>query len=397
MKILKSSRLNEFFNEFHNLKIQTAIDDELLKYWYKLYNVESDYRIFRDFINSKYDSEVSDQADLFFKDLRNVSFNSMLEILSNEIYIKLNYCCESNNLVDNVVNSIKGRYYLDFLNGVSLNFPKLYNQVLSKPPSFDNSHIKISDQIAKFTDAINDYTNFNEFKKILSPVRRPNYLPRIKQLYKRFYCGKDYVSLDLKSANFQILKMLKIVSEDSFQKFIAKHSDNPIVTDSKKTRQIILGNTNPNLLESFQKRIMLDLATIVYEFSNGNIEILSLGSDEIIVNDCSDNVFYDSILKLNIKYGFKFNLKVTRFKLDYLEFNNAEDIFYKTFPDNSFELVGFDSKRYPQIYKLFNELPILENDLKFEDRVTKAITSFSTPDEISYKSKLKLLKLKKKL
>jgi hypothetical protein len=176
---------------------------------------------------------------------------------------------------------------------------------------------------------------------------------------------KKYLSIDLKMANWQVLKKYDpfFLNElgDTYSDFLNKFDIHPIFHKSKHFRQYIFGNINPKRQVRAQRVMIEDVINKLSGFDGLTLEFIKY--DEVIFS-------YDDIKKLqkevlldiikNESYNVKiFKTKITEdFRINtYLDF--FENELYK-------ELTGCDGRKYFIYLKkyIFNE-PIDIRDLYF--------------------------------
>lgn len=144
---------------------------------------------------------------------------------------------------------------------------------------------------------------------------------RQSDVYKIQNIGKEFISIDMKKANFSSLvafakyNKLDFFDEYDWDKFISNFTDVEHIQESKFIRQVIFGNCNCKRLATYEKYIMNFVLRVLYK-STGikESQIYSLCSDEIIIStDNIDKETEEMILK-TIEY-LDIPLKFEKFKL----------------------------------------------------------------------------------
>lgn len=219
----------------------------------------------------------------------------------------------------------------------------------------------------EITDAAIEYiksrTQYEDFQDHIPNVVKSD-IPNIN-LYHPENHGKSFISIDMKNANFQIMKRYaKILNFECYKDFIAyiissldsKVAKNETIidyfTNSKTLRQYIFGNCNPKKQQQIQKNIINKVANDLLE---KDCLVYKLSSDELIVTDDYVNPY---------TYGYEFTC--TGFYL--YKFVEDRDIYVKQMP-TGVSLVGCPKYLYPQYYAILNDHEIEEMDLYFyQDR-----------------------------
>lgn len=200
-----------------------------------------------------------------------------------------------------------------------------------------------------------------------------------RKLYTQEQDGCMFVSFDMKTANFQLMKYMCpaiLKDEDSYEGFISRFTDIDYFKVAKGLRQAIFGKINPQDVSNaefiksceFTLSMVDSLAKRKYEpYSLNNDEVIFKfkGTEEEFLKDAQN-----SLISLVSQDGIVF--KVEKFKLHSRKFQLAtseqelcvfekEDILK---PDKR-KIFCCPATYYPQVYKLLHGLEIKENDLVF--------------------------------
>jgi hypothetical protein len=200
-----------------------------------------------------------------------------------------------------------------------------------------------------------------------------------RKLYTQEQDGCMFVSFDMKTANFQLMKYMCpaiLKDEDSYENFISRFTDIDYFKFAKGLRQTIFGKINPQDVSNaefiksceFALNMMDSLERRKYEpYSLNNDEVIFKfkGTEEEFLKDVQN-----SLTSLVSPNGIVF--KVEKFKLHARKFQLAtseqelcvfekEDILK---PDKR-KIFCCPATYYPQVYKLLHGLEIKENDLVF--------------------------------
>lgn len=195
-----------------------------------------------------------------------------------------------------------------------------------------------------------------------------------KDIFKPSNDGKLFISIDMKKANFSVLKHYDsdiFGKAETWEEFIGKYTSNKHIINSKYIRQVILGNCNPKRQATYEKYIMgqvleilIDVEKIGY-FLN---EIVFFSNDEIVIDmeeyvNCLSN---RKITESKIKEYFDVPFKVELF---YLRKINGTNGYYKeiikTLDEREYEFKYLDSYMLPFVLRKFQNQEITESDKVF--------------------------------
>lgn len=195
-----------------------------------------------------------------------------------------------------------------------------------------------------------------------------------KDIFKPSNDGKLFISIDMKKANFSVLKHYDsdiFGKAETWEEFIGKYTSNKHIINSKYIRQVILGNCNPKRQATYEKYIMgqvleilIDVEKIGY-FLN---EIVFFSNDEIVIDmeeyvNCLSN---RKITESKMKEYFDVPFKVELF---YLRKINGTNGYYKeiikTLDEREYEFKCLDSYMLPFVLRKFQNQEITESDKVF--------------------------------
>lgn len=245
--------------------------------------------------------------------------------------------------------------------------------------------------------AINDikksdgFQRFNEEDMNKYSVKYTN-LPS-KDIFKPSNDGKLFISIDMKKANFSVLKHYDsdiFGKAETWEEFIGKYTSNKHIINSKYIRQVILGNCNPKRQVTYEKNIMgqvLDVLIDVEKIGYFLNEIVFFSNDEIVIDmeeyvNCLNN---RKITESKVKEYFDVPFRVELF---YLRKINGTNGYYKeiikTLDEREYEFKCLDSYMLPFVLRKFQNQEITESDKVFyhEGMLSKFI---EVPEiEVSY-------------
>lgn len=221
---------------------------------------------------------------------------------------------------------------------------------------------------------INDITNKPEYQEMQAADIIYYPAPNIKtaDIYNKSNVSREFVSIDLVKANFQVLKRFSnelVNNTENYKEFVIhynkhfKYSEKFVnyLVNSKYLRQVLFGNMNPKKQQAHQKEIINNI--INYLITNGvdTKHIISKSPDEVVV-DCTD-IKYSFLDEVKECTDLPYQMRIERFTLHQIE--NKKHFYKKDINGNIIDIKGVEGYLYAQVMRrLFNE-EITENDLVF--------------------------------
>lgn len=268
-------------------------------------------------------------------------------------------------IFDEIVEKIEGEYggnvdqWLDYCASVRDN---AINEILSSP----------------------EYNHFNTMSMTSFDVTYPC---GERSCYTEEADGEFFLSIDLKKANFQALKYVKVITDDTYEKFIKRMGGDDYISGSKYLRQVIFGKLNPSRQIKVEKYLMCKVYDGVNnKLKNYGFDLYSFNSDEIVYKASKkvyDNMSYNTVdgFKTSIQHLIEdlrhiidvyvgvdttiefFNIK----RLPIVNSNESKvDAYVKqNFITKQSKLKKASTTFFPQIYKLWIGKPINEKDRVF--------------------------------
>lgn len=141
--------------------------------------------------------------------------------------------------------------------------------------------------------------------------------------------GKVYLSLDLKAANFQVLRFLGVYSDPSWHDLISRYTESEHIRGSKYFRSVIYGNLNVGRVQTVEKyltnevRRYLETAEILPE----NYKLISMMSDELVYEVSEGELAPFSIRELEaaVKEEVGVDVKISHFVLKHQYLQSASN------------------------------------------------------------------------
>ena len=231
---------------------------------------------------------------------------------------------------------------------------KMYEQAESEIEDIFAYKIAKVDEVVNFLKGTRAYNELNDDNLIPDLPVNKNF---------EFEMGKKYVSIDLKMANWQVLKKYDpdFLNElgDTYSDLLNKFNIHPIFHQSKHFRQYIFGNVNPKRQVRAQRVMIQDL---INALSNHNLKVEFIKWDEVIYS-------YEDVNK--IKFLEEIDSDLFRVKLFSVKLVDDFRIHtYYDFSDNEIdsEIVGCNGHKYFILLKkwILNE-PLDIRDLYFRN------------------------------
>ncbi|MBO5389316.1 MAG: hypothetical protein J6A59_14530 [Lachnospiraceae bacterium] len=264
--------------------------------------------------------------------------------------------------------------YLEFLNVLDVNF--------------NNSEEEYFKYYNELKDTIIDYIKKSEAFESLNTCDMSKYATYtgLKQsdVYKVPNIGKNFISIDIKKANFSVLVHYaketgtQFFDSYSWEDFMKQFTDIRYFAESKYIRQVVFGNCNPKRQVTYEKYLVTKILDEL--ISNNCVEesdVYSISSDELIIN-------VDSMKAVNVgkilDYINDINwipLRITYFKLGKVE--NTDAYIKKIYDyhnwDIQLELKCVKPSESIFIHRALNKEELTENDKVFisDGRLAKFI------------------------
>ena len=229
---------------------------------------------------------------------------------------------------------------------------------------YEQAESEIEDIFAYKIDKVDEVVNFLKGTRAYNELNDDNLIPDLPVNKNfEFEMGKKYVSIDLKMANWQVLKKYDpdFLNElgDTYSDLLNKFNIHPIFHQSKHFRQYIFGNVNPKRQVRAQRVMIQDL---INALSNHNLKVEFIKWDEVIYS-------YDDVNQ--IKFLEEIDSDLFRVKLFSVKLVDDFRIHtYYDFSDNEIdsEIVGCNGHKYFILLKkwILNE-PLDIRDLYFRN------------------------------
>ena len=148
------------------------------------------------------------------------------------------------------------------------------NRFDSNPNKFLEKYYQIRDKI--ITDILDkkEYKFFSEEMNMNDfALDRDSRNISSNNIYNRENLGKVFLSIDLKKANFQVLKHISsamVNNCSTYEDFIGCYTDLDYIKNSKYTRQVVFGKLNPRRQITCEKYFINEIRKLIDDTINSN-------------------------------------------------------------------------------------------------------------------------------
>lgn len=235
---------------------------------------------------------------------------------------------------------------------------------------------KTKDNAINFIKASEGYIRFNEKEDMNKFGLGSTNLPA-KDVFKPSFIGKNFISIDMRKANFSCLKAYSADIFDyaeTWEDFIKKFTTNTNIIKSKYIREVILGNCNPKRHITYEKYLMYQLLMKFIESNTFKLDIVEFFSNDEIVIDISDIInnksAVDELLnKINIVCKeFIIPIRVEVFTLKGIrdEISNIIIGYIRELSDGTRDFKCLNNYNLPIVLRTIKNEEITEHDLVFK-------------------------------
>lgn len=287
------------------------------------------------------------------------------------------------NLPINIFDDNLFEYYIQLYDFFP--YPRYKETIEKIENEYDGCVEKWLEYCASVRDnAINGVMETDEYKKFNSmDLSQYNFAPICgeRSCYTEETNGKRFLSIDLRKANFQALKYAGVVSDATYEQFIHRFGGDDYIANSKYLRQAIFGKMNPSRQIKIEKYLMSKVYEVIKDVTEKyRFTIFSMNSDELIFAITEE--FYNNRQEdentrelINDIYNLVGKNIGVEIKVEYIEVRRLPIVSANGTKIDAYERTNlFTSQKtlkkasttfYPQIYKLWNEMPIEDNDMIF--------------------------------
>lgn len=236
-------------------------------------------------------------------------------------------------------------------------------------------YAEIRDNIIFTLENSEEYIQFNNSD--LSKYDIPNLSVGERSLYNEENEGNIFLSIDLRKANFQALKYVGVLPDETYKDFIYRNNGSDYFADSKYLRQVIFGKLNPKRQIKVEKYLIYQIHKCFAQLFIDNLfafQLYSLNSDEIIYSlPTLSYVPTKTMLELFEKHvkevlGIEIRaevIEVSRLNIVNANGNKVDAYIRKNLHTGVETLKKASTTFFPQIWKLYKGLEITEMDRTF--------------------------------
>lgn len=193
-----------------------------------------------------------------------------------------------------------------------------------------------------------------------------------KDIFKPTNNEKIFISIDMRKANFSSLHSYDkgmFGNADTWEQFISRFTDNEHIINSKYIRQVILGNCNPKRHITYEKYLMDQTLSLLYDII-GEERIVFFSNDEIVYDTTASNLHMLSLVRncveerLSTKSNIPFRVEL--FSLH--KINGTDGYCKKIYKENGeydIEFKCLDNYMIPFVLRYFLGEEITESDKVF--------------------------------
>ena len=259
------------------------------------------------------------------------------------------------------------------------------------PQIFIDGFYEVREKVIQWVKDNPAYQKFNNMDMNVYAVDKNKYKQRARNIYNEGNIGTRLISIDLRKANFQAMNYVDkeiMGNSDTYEDFIFKHTDVPLITQSKYFRQVIFGQLNPSRVFTVETYMVYQILDLITEYLPFKFEINSINADEIVISYDTEEYAKNAIENNEAVIGIS-RVIMERLGIDvhteffFLEgynfFSNARNRKHFTFYARNFtvlpntdgvvkrELMCVNGQFFSLVYKLVNNLPLCEEDYHFNN------------------------------
>lgn len=227
---------------------------------------------------------------------------------------------------------------------------------------FFNQSKTLIDSVISYFNESPYYLDFNNSELTVDQKNKIDFISKLfsrKEFFKRDLVGENYISIDMKKANFQTLKFFNsniVKNETKYEDFLKHFTDEKYFFLSKQIRQVIFGNLNPKKISTYQKLIICNIVSDILDLGVKSKDLLVLSNDEIILSN-----EFNQYTKIIDQYvlNSNFSLHFENFVLNQVHPNFS--YFSKDFEDGSFVLKCVPTQNFAEVFK-YKTKQSIDND-----------------------------------
>ena len=244
----------------------------------------------------------------------------------------------------------------------------LYNEFVATVAKFGGESGFFSESKRIQNDIISDIGSSHAYLDFISCDMSGFKTPTLVSegnLYNANNHDKLFVSIDLKEANFNVLKSVDpdiVLNCKDYADLLGKYTTEPYFFNSKHVRQIIFGHLNPKRQRRLQKfTIQSKIIPIALDLISSDLTQYKTASDDEVVIELDETSYNNlgiTFDELSTVTGVPVNLE--KFKIKQL---GDKPFFVKEFEDGTYAFKAVPANYFAECYKYYLKKPLTECDL----------------------------------
>ncbi|KAH3758178.1 hypothetical protein Pelo_10119 [Pelomyxa schiedti] len=279
-------------------------------------------------------------------------------------------------------------YYIDLYEPVMQSRTK-YNAFVAQlkllgKPKFLSKRASVIDAAIKAINAEPEFVALQKDPEVIHRFQETNLFDTeqlchtLKNLYQPANAGKQFISLDLRQANFNALRVVHpsiVKNATTYEEFMANFTSDQTIISSKNIRQVIFGKANPKYQQIIETFIIHKIA---HDLNKHGIALknMACSTDEILIPVTDSGlVLADVLSHINAllhgnprkSYLASISSFVRVAAFDLLSVGGKPYYVKKTISASggSLEFKGIPAYLYPQVFKKYLGLPLCPYDFLF--------------------------------
>jgi len=265
------------------------------------------------------------------------------------------------------------------------------NSFGGNPANFIDGFYEVREEVIQWVKNNPAYQKFNNMDMNVYAVDKNKYKQRARNIYNEGNIGTRLISIDLRKANFQAMNYVDreiMGNSDTYEEFIRKHTDIPLIVESKYFRQVIFGQLNPSRVFTVETYMVYQILDFITNYLPFKFEINSINADEIVISynldEYRENSFENNDAIIDLPYSIMSKLDIeVHVECFFLEgynfYSNRRNRKHFTFYAKNFtmlpdskdvrekELMCVNGQFFSITYKLMNNLPLCDEDYHFNN------------------------------
>ena len=229
---------------------------------------------------------------------------------------------------------------------------------------------KVKDDAINFIKSTDAYNEFNSMDMNQFAVTHKN-LPS-KDIYHSDNIGKDFISIDMKKANFSSIRYYnpKIFDNaNTWEEFLSKFTNNQHIINSKYIREVILGNCNPKRHITYEKYLMDCFLTKLIENGLPLNSLVFFSNDEIIIDISKYHISDKVMVNINAILSISpIPFRKEKFYLKGIKRTDTNEVigYIRCIDNGTVDFKCLNNITYPFVLRKINNECIMESDVIFE-------------------------------